>query len=75
MSADLASLLQAMGEGRARPTQGACLAAAERIRELERQLAEVEVGGCSCGAKFYSHDAAQEHECSLDQSAPGGAHG
>jgi len=35
VTASLADLLEAMGTGRARPTQGACLAAAARIRELE----------------------------------------
>lgn len=28
-----------------------------------------DLGGCACGARFYSHDAADEHECPLDRMA------
>jgi hypothetical protein len=27
-----------------------------------------EIGGCTCGAKFYTMDEAHEHECPLDET-------
>jgi hypothetical protein len=33
----------------------------------EALCAPVEVGGCSCGAKFYDTAAVDDHECPLEQ--------